>query len=70
MAAAEIDATVALPLDARPCQTQQQSLARVPARPVSPPVGGPQLPEVGNCGAKPATNSQPADENGLTTNAA
>jgi hypothetical protein len=33
IAAAEIDATVALPLDARPAQTQQPSLARVPPRP-------------------------------------
>ena len=33
IAAAEIDATVALPLDARHAQTQQPSLARVPARP-------------------------------------
>jgi len=32
LAAAQIDATVALPLDARPRQTEQQSLARVPAR--------------------------------------
>jgi len=32
IAAAEIDATVALPLDARPSQLQQLSLARVPAR--------------------------------------
>ncbi len=32
VAAAEIDATVALHLDARPTQTAQQSLARVPAR--------------------------------------
>ena len=36
IAAAEIDATVALPLDCRPRQTQQPSLARVPARPDSP----------------------------------
>ena len=35
VAAAEIDATVALPLDARPGQTEQPSLARVPARPDS-----------------------------------
>jgi hypothetical protein len=32
-AAAEIDATVALPLDVRRSQTQQPSLARLPARP-------------------------------------
>ena len=32
LAAAQIDATIALPLDARPSQTQQPSLARVPAR--------------------------------------
>ncbi len=38
VAAAEIDATVALSLDARPGQTEQASLARVPARPNSQPV--------------------------------
>ena len=37
-AAAQIEATVALPLDARPGQLQQPSLARVPAR---PPEGAP-----------------------------
>ncbi|HVP55812.1 MAG TPA: hypothetical protein VMU45_12545 [Candidatus Eisenbacteria bacterium] len=36
VAAAEIDATVALPMDARRGQTEQQVLARVPARPESP----------------------------------
>ncbi len=36
IAAAQIDATVTLPLDCRPRQTQQPSLARNPARPSSP----------------------------------
>ena len=36
VAAAQIDATIILPLDARPGQTQQLSLARVPAEPASP----------------------------------
>ena len=50
VAAAEIDATVALTMEARYSQTQQQSLARVPARAVS----GPQSPEVSNCEADAA----------------
>lgn len=36
VAAAQIDATVALPLESRPRQTEQPSLARVPARSDSP----------------------------------
>lgn len=52
-AAAEIDAAVALPLEARPCQTQQPPLARVPA---SDPQGAP-----GRCAPETALTADAAD---------
>ena len=72
-AAAQIDATRTLIPDARLSQTEQQSLARVPARRESSPekdVGGPQLPDVGNCGAKAVSNPQSADGDCSRANAA
>ena len=44
VAAAQIEATLALPLDARPSQTQQPSLARVPARESQGAAGAPGSP--------------------------
>ena len=79
-AAAEIDATVALHMDARYSQTQQQSLPRNPARPapqdgstppaIEQPVGGPQLPDVGNCGVNAVGTTKSPDRGCFDANAA
>jgi hypothetical protein len=65
-AAAEIDATVALHMDARYSQTEQQSLPRNPTR----SVGGPQLPDVGNCGVNSEGTPKSPDRGCCEANAA
>jgi len=69
VAAAQIEATLALPLDARPSQTQQPSLARVPARESQGAAGAPgspifwanpgEVPEVPATAGKPPAPTHP-----------
>ena len=70
LAAAQIDATRTLTPDARLSQTQQPSLARVPARPESPTVGGPQLAGAGSCGMNAVGGPQLPDVGNCGANAA